>query len=231
MDLADMKNRIEHLNQRITAAARRSGRKREDILLLGVSKSVPAETINLAAKCGLYDFGENRVQEYLSKKDDVSPSARWHIVGRLQTNKAKYIAGQVCLIHSVDSLRLAGELNRQAEKRGLFQDILIEVNIGKEPAKGGVMPEGLTHLCLDILRFNHIKVRGLMTIPPINEQPERFFALMYQLFIDIKEKKIDNICMDYLSMGMSADFEKAIENGANIVRIGTALFGSRKAKE
>lgn len=231
MTAEDMRQRLEAISERIAAAAARAGRKKEDILLVGVTKTMPAELINLAAECGLRDFGENRVQEYRAKQAEVGFDVRWHIIGRLQTNKAKYIAGRVHLIHSVDSLRLAHELSRQAVKAGRSQDILIEVNIGGEDSKGGVAPSELSGLCRDIAPLPGLKVRGLMTIPPQSGDARRFFAAMYQLFIDTADKKIDNISMDYLSMGMSGDFETAIEEGANIIRVGTALFGERKAKE
>ncbi len=193
---------LEEVEKRISAAAKRSGRKREDITLVAVTKTHPAEMMNEAIKLGVTDIGENKPQEVRDKYDSVLP-VKWHLIGHLQTNKVKYVIDKVCLIHSVDSIKLMDEIERQAEKHNLD---------------------------MDILKLKHVKVKGLMTIAPKadNSVTNRLhFDNMRQLFVDIKQKKYDNVNMVYLSMGMSGDFETAIECGANMVRVGSAIFGAR----
>lgn len=220
---------FEDITTRIAAAAERSGRKYEDITLLAATKTVPAEVINHAIEKGIKVIGENRVQEFLEKEESLLPSHR-HLIGHLQTNKVKYIVGKVEMIESVDSLKLAKEIAKYSKKLGIVTDVLIEVNIGEEESKSGVSYKDAQNLVEEVAKLEGIKVRGLMTIPPICEKNDElceFFSKMYNLFIDIKHKNIDNSSMEYLSMGMSGDFESAIENGANAVRIGSALFGKR----
>ncbi len=215
--------------EKLEKAVQKSGRSREDVILLAATKTVDAETVNYAISCGINYIGENKVQEFLSKNDDVLPAHR-HFIGHLQTNKVKDIIDKVELIQSVDSLKLAKEISKQAVKRDIEMDILLEVNIGDEDSKWGFTPENLEQNLREIASLPNIHIKGLMAIPPICEEPEqnrKYFQKMYKLFIDIGAKKIDNSSMDFLSMGMSDDFDIAIEEGANLIRLGTALFGRR----
>lgn len=217
------------IKERIKIAAEKSGRKAEDIILLAASKTVDVEVINHGIENGLRFIGENRVQEFLSKEDGLLPVHK-HFIGHLQTNKVKDIVGRVEMIESVDSLKLAKEISKCSLKREIDTDILIEVNIGGEENKSGVAPEMLEELVREVAKLPAVHIKGLMAIPPICEDPEvlrKYFAKMYNLFIDIQTKNIDNSIMKYLSMGMSGDFDIAIEEGANIVRIGSSLFGKR----
>lgn len=193
--------------------------------IMAVTKTVPPEIVNYAASLGIKLIGENRVQEYLSKQNDYSPSLRKHFIGNLQTNKAKYIVGEMELIQSVGSLRLAKEINRCAIKKNIIQDVLIQINIGGEESKGGVSPDALEELLHSISDMKNISVKGLMTIPPPGD--EKYLYNMQCLFLDISSKNIDNIFMDTLSMGMSSDYLAAVKYGSTVLRIGTALFGSR----
>ena len=213
----------------IARAAEKSGRKSEDIILLAATKTVDVEVINHAIQSGIGFIGENRVQEFLSKYDNYAPVHR-HFIGHLQTNKVKDIIDKVELIHSVDSYKLACEISKQATKRNIIMDVLLEINIGNEQSKSGFCYEEAHEAVQKIAQLDGVKVRGLMAIPPIcenSEQNRKYFAKMKKLFIDIGTKKIDNSSMDILSMGMSDDYEAAIEEGANMVRLGTALFGRR----
>lgn len=216
----------------IEKAAQRARKRPEDILLLAATKTVDAEVVNHAIKLGVRCVGENRVQELLLKYDALhKEGVESHFIGHLQTNKVADIVDKVSMIQSVDRLRLAEEIDRQAAKRGKVMNILVEVNIGEEASKSGVRVQDTEALIRDITRFPHLKVRGLMTIPPFCdnlEETRQYFSIIRKLFIDITGKKIDNVTMDFLSMGMSDDYEEAIASGANIVRIGSALFGSRK---
>ncbi len=217
------------ITQNISRAAEKSGRKFEDIILLAATKTVDVAVINHAIESGVGYIGENRVQEFLSKYDEYLPVNR-HFIGHLQTNKVKDIIDKVSLIHSVDSYRLAEEISRQAVKRNITVDVLLEINIGDEQSKSGFTYDEAIEAVKKICKLEGIRVRGLMAIPPICEQPQQnrpYFAKMKKLFIDIGLKKIDNSSMDILSMGMSDDYEVAIEEGATMVRLGTALFGRR----
>lgn len=226
----DIKKNLEDVEKRIAAAAERSGRKREDIQLIAVTKTHGAEMMNEAIRLGVTDIGENKPQEVRDKYADVLP-ARWHLIGHLQTNKVKYIIDKVCLIHSVDSIKLMDEIERQAEKHGVDNmDILIQVNISGEETKSGVGADEVEELLLHAGELRHVKVKGLMTIAPKTDSSVTntlHFDNMRQLFVDITRKKYDNVNMVYLSMGMSGDFEAAIECGANMVRVGSAIFGER----
>ena len=209
------------VTERIAIAAKKSGRRAEDIHLLAATKTIPVEVINHAIKSGVTLIGENRVQELLSKLDYYDQSATRHLIGHLQTNKVRQVVGKVSMIESVDSVKLAAEISRRSEELGIVTDILVEINIGGEESKSGIT---------EISSLSGIKVEGLMTIPPICEKIEenlRYFDQMRNLFVDISAKKIDNVNMSYLSMGMSDDYEAAILCGANIVRVGTRLFGRR----
>ena len=217
------------ITEKLQIAAEKSGRKTEDIILLAATKTVDAETINYAISKGIDYIGENKVQELLSKNDDIVGAHR-HFIGHLQTNKVKDIIDKVELIQSVDSLKLAKEISKQAVKIGKEIDILLEVNIGGEDSKWGFTPENLEENLREIAVLPKIHIKGLMAIPPICENAEqnrKYFKQMQKLFIDIGTKKIDNSNMQYLSMGMSDDFDIAVEEGANLIRLGTALFGRR----
>lgn len=218
-----IRQRLEDIRERIDKAA--SGRK---VLLVGAAKTKSAELVAEAVQAGLEAVGENYVQEFREKSAaGAYGSAQVHIIGGLQINKVKYVAGQVDLIQSVDSPRLLEAISRRAEAVGAVQDVLLEVNIGREPGKSGVLPERLPSLLECAALQKAVRVRGLMAIPPAGSS-RAYFGPMYNLFIDIGQKKYDNTKMDYLSMGMSDDFEDAIRQGANMVRIGTALFGARQ---
>lgn len=212
------------ISENLRAAAEKNG---SGIMpeLMAVTKTVPPEAVNHAASLGIKLIGENRVQEYLSKKDAYSPALRRHFIGHLQSNKVKYLVGEMELIQSVDSLSLAAEINRCAEKKGIVQNILTEVNIGGEKSKSGVSPDALEELLYGISEMKNISVQGLMTIPPPGD--EKYLYNMQCLFLDISLKNIDNIYMRILSMGMSSDYEAAVKYGSSLVRIGSALFGER----
>lgn len=222
---------ILSVRDEIAAAARKSGRSPEDILLCAATKMNDAQRIREAIAAGVDICGENRVQELCEKYElGAYEGCPLHFIGHLQKNKVKNIVGKVSLIQSVDSSELASVIDAKAAALGIVQDILLEVNIGGEAAKSGIAPEELFETAEKISRFPALRVKGLMAIPPIcasAEENRPYFAQMRQLFVDIGAKKYDNVSMDFLSMGMSADFAVAIEEGANIVRVGTGIFGAR----
>ena len=227
--MVDVRENLRSVEEKITAAAEKNGRKRSDILLVAVTKTHPVELMNEAISAGVTDVGENKPQEVRDKFDLVLP-AKWHLIGHLQTNKVKYVVGKCCLIHSVDSVKLMDEIDLHAQKCGIVQDILIQVNISGEESKSGIAPKELDELLLHASYLHNIKVRGLMTIAPKTDDSitnKLHFDNMHKLFIDTRAKKYDNVNMEYLSMGMSGDYELAIECGANIVRVGSAIFGAR----
>lgn len=201
-------------------------RSDEKVMLMAVTKTVDPAAINHAVGLGINLLGENRVQEYISKKDFYNKNADVHFIGHLQTNKVKYIIDSVSVIQSVDSIKLAGEIDRHALRIGKIQDILIEVNIGNELSKSGVDKECLEELIYNISELENIRLRGLMAIPPADSS-EKFLYDMQKLYIDISEKNIHNVSMDFLSMGMSGDYVNAIKYGSDIIRIGRGLFGPR----
>ena len=227
----DVEYNYKLINERIAEAAQKIGKTRDDITFLAATKTVDAPTINHAISLGLDHIGENRVQELLSKYEDYDLSnCSLQFIGHLQTNKVRQIVGKVDLIQSVDSLKLAQEIAAQSLKRNLTTDILVEVNIGREENKSGVFEENLEELLTQIAQIHGISVQGLMTIPPICDNKQKiseYFNKMHRLFIDISQKKLDNINMSILSMGMSDDYYEAILEGATMVRIGSALFGAR----
>ena len=227
----DVEENYKRINERICEAAERSGRRREDITLLAATKTVDVPTINHAISLGLDHIGENRVQELLSKYEQYDLSnCSLQFIGHLQSNKVRQIVDKVDLIQSVDSFKLAKEISAQSLKRNKTTDILVEVNIGKEENKSGVFEENLEELLFQISELEGVSVKGLMTIPPICENEHKiskYFNNMHKLFIDISQKKLDNVSMTILSMGMSADYYEAILEGANMVRVGSALFGAR----
>lgn len=219
----------KQIKEKIRIAAEKSNRKENDIILLAAIKTVDAETVNYAISKGINYIGENKVQEFLSKNEQIVAAHR-HFIGHLQTNKVKDIVGKVEMIESVDSFKLAKEISKQSVKLGIVTEILLEVNIGGEEAKWGFDPENLLLAVKEISKFPGIKIKGLMTVAPICEtelELRKFFRKMNKLFIDIGSQKIDNSSMEILSMGMSEDFCIAIEEGANLVRLGTGLFGKR----
>ena len=225
-----IKENIEVVESRIAQACERSGRKREEVLLLAVSKTIDVPRIKEAVECGLTSLGENKVQEIMDKYEPMGEGVKWHLIGHLQTNKVKYIIDKVELIHSVDSLKLAEEINKRASAKGVVADILLEVNIAEEDSKFGIKKEECEDRVREISKLPNIKIRGLMTVAPFVENAEEnrpYFRQMKQLLVDINNKKIDNVNMDILSMGMTGDYEVAIEEGATIVRVGTGIFGAR----
>ncbi|NLP29897.1 MAG: YggS family pyridoxal phosphate-dependent enzyme [Clostridiales bacterium] len=211
--------------------ARINENKPDDVLLVAVTKTRSAEEINKAIDCGITDIGENKVQEILEKYDYVKP-VRWHMIGHLQTNKVKYIIDKVSLIHSVDSLKLAKEINRRAGNKGITMDVLIQVNVAQEDSKYGIDAEEAVPLIEEILKnYENIRVRGLMTIAPFEENPEdvrKYFKQLKALYDSCATIKHERLDFKYLSMGMTNDYEVAIEEGSNLIRIGTAIFGERK---
>ena len=228
--MGTIEKNIQSVEERVATAAKRSGRRREDILLLAVSKTQTVETIREAVACGLTSLGENKVQEIMDKYEPMGKGIHWHLIGHLQTNKVKYIVDKVVMIHSVESMKLAEEIEKRAAAKGLIMDVLVEINMAEEESKFGISPENVEDFLKDLAKLAHLRVRGLMTVAPFVENAEdnrEYFRRMKQLQVDINEKKIDNIKMDMLSMGMTGDFEVAIEEGATIVRVGTGIFGER----
>lgn len=227
----DFKINIESINDRIKRAARACGRDPETIRLVVVSKAIQADKVREAIEAGATILGENYIQEARGKFNALSScSVSWHFIGHLQTNKAKYAVRLFDLIQTVDRLKLANELNRQAEKVNKIQNILIQVNIGKEPSKSGICAEDAQDMIKDTGRFENLSVKGLMVIPPFFSNPEKvrpYFSALRNLRDQIKKEAIPNVAMDELSMGMTGDFEIAIEEGATLVRIGAAIFGKR----
>lgn len=229
--LTDIKYNYDFINEKIAEAAMKAGKTRNDITFLSATKTVEPEYINYAISLGLSYIGENKVQELLSKYDQYNlENCSLQFIGHLQSNKVRQIVGKVDLIQSIDSMKLAKEVSKCSLKNNITSDILVEVNIGKEENKSGVMPEMLEELVEEISTLPAVNVKGLMTIPPICEKKDeihRYFEKMNRLFLDISSKKLDNVSMDILSMGMSSDYYEAILEGANMVRIGSALFGNR----
>ena len=230
----DVEYNYQLINERIAEAAQKIGKARENITFLAATKTVDAATINHAISLGLDHIGENRVQELLAKYEEYDlENCSLQFIGHLQSNKVRQIVGKVDLIQSVDSFKLAKEISAQSLKRNVHTDLLVEVNIGREENKSGVFEENLKELLCQIAELDGISVQGLMTIPPICDNKQKisqYFNKMHRLFIDISQKKLDNINMHILSMGMSDDYYEAILEGANMVRIGSALFGKRVYK-
>ncbi len=247
-----MKDNIEQIERRIQAACERSGRDRSEVTLIAVSKTKPNEMLREAYQLGMRHFGENKVQELVQKQEDLNSefpeSVHWHLIGHLQRNKVKYIVDKVALIHSIDSLRLAEQIEEEATKKNVICEVLIEVNIADEETKYGVKAEETAALVEAVSQLPHVLVRGLMTIAPYVENPEKnrmHFKKLRQLYVDIKSKNADNNDngnisknddssmtprlkqFNILSMGMTGDFEVAIEEGATMIRVGTGIFGER----
>ena len=225
-----IKSNIEYINELKAKAAERSGRTADDVLLIAVTKLHGPDEINEAIDAGITDIGENKVQEIMDKYESVKP-VRWHLIGHLQTNKVKYIIDKVSMIHSVDSLKLAKEINKRAEQHDLTMDILIQVNSAEEDSKFGITTEETDQMIEEIAKeCPNIRIRGLMCIAPFAENTDdvrKYFAEVKQIYDKYADVKTDNIDFKYLSMGMSHDFETAIEEGSNAIRVGTAIFGHR----
>jgi len=218
------------IRERIRLAAERSGRDPAAVRLVAVSKTQPAEAVAAAREAGHGLFGENYVQEFLDKARQLPDSVEWHFIGSLQSNKVKYIAGLVSLIHSVDRISLAREIDRQWEKTGTICDILLQVNISGEETKSGTTAAGVIELAREAAALPHLRIRGLMTMPPFFDEPDRarpYFRELRRLAELIDAENIPGVVMEELSMGMSGDFEVAIEEGATLVRVGSAIFGER----
>ena len=225
-----LKDRLEEVEERIQEACRRAGRDRSEVTLIAVSKTKPAEVLNEAYDLCIRVIGENKVRESTAEYQVLTEDMHRHRVGHLQTNKVKYIADKVELIHSVDSLKLAETIEKEAAKRNRTIDILVEVNVAEEESKFGLKVEEVIPFIEKVAGFSHINVRGLMTIAPFVENPEKnrsVFADLRKLSVDITEKNIDNVNVSILSMGMTNDYEVAIEEGATMVRVGTGIFGAR----
>ncbi len=218
------------VNEKVNAACKKVGRNRDEVTLIAVSKTKPAENIAELYEYGVRDFGENKVQEMVEKYELLPKDIRWHLIGHLQTNKVKYIVDKVHLIHSVDSVKLAEQIEKEAAKKGVIVNILVQVNVANEETKFGLDKDETIKNVEAISKFEHIRIKGLMTIAPFVEDGEenrKYFNNLKQLSVDIQKKNIDNVDMDFLSMGMSGDFETAIEEGATLIRVGTSIFGMR----
>lgn len=225
-----LKENLEQVGHNIQEACRQSGRDPGEVTLIAVSKTKPVETLREAYDLGVRTFGENKVQELVEKYDALPKEIQWHLIGHLQRNKVKYIIDKAALIHSVDSLRLAQTIEKEAAKHDLTAHILIEVNVAREESKFGILPEETEELVRQIGALSHIQVDGLMTIAPFVEDPEEnrpVFRELRKLSVDIDKKNIDNVIMSVLSMGMTNDYQVAIEEGATMVRVGTGIFGAR----
>lgn len=224
---------IENLNrveEKISAACKRAGRSRDEVTLIAVSKTKPEYMVEEAYSTGQRDFGENKVQELTRKKEILPGDIRWHLIGHLQTNKVRQVVGKACLIHSVDSLHLAETISREAGKKGIDVPVLVEVNVAEEETKFGVTSEETIALVESIAALPNLTVKGLMTIAPFVSDPEDnrpVFQKLRQLSVDIAAKNINNVTMSVLSMGMTNDYEVAIEEGATMIRVGTGIFGER----
>ncbi|HCX61027.1 YggS family pyridoxal phosphate-dependent enzyme [Sedimentibacter sp.] len=230
-----IKENIDGILERIADVCERSGRNPDDITLIAVSKTVNADRAREAVEAGILNLGENRVQELTDKYEKLSDTeVKWHMIGHLQKNKVKYIIDKVELIHSVESIELANEINKRAEKNNLKVNILVELNIGEEESKFGISEESVYDFVKSLEQFENINVLGIMTVAPFAEDPEEIrwvFKKMKVIFDKLSSMNIKNSNMKFLSMGMTNDFEIAIEEGANIIRIGTAVFGERTYKE
>jgi len=228
--MRDLEENLKVVRENIEEAAVKSARSVSEITLLAATKTVAVPVINRAVELGVTHIGENRVQELCDKLPSLAPCDR-QFIGHLQSNKVKFLVGQVSLIQSVDNEKLAKEISRLSVLNNTITNILVEVNVGHEENKSGVLPERLEELLVNISSLPGVLVRGLMAIPPVCENPEDsmpYFSRMQEYYVDIKTKRMDNIHMDFLSMGMSSDYAQAILCGANMVRVGSALFGPRK---
>jgi len=225
-----IKENIQLVKENIVRAASKKGRNPDDITLIAVSKTMPVEDLMEAYNAGTRVFGENKVQELCEKYEVMPKDIRWHMIGHLQTNKVKYIVDKVELIHSVDSMKLAEQIEKEAEKKNVDVDILVEVNVAEEDTKFGTTTDAAMKLVEEISALKRVHIKGLMTIAPYvvdAEENRLYFRQIKQLSVDIRNKNIDNVSMKILSMGMTGDYEVAIEEGATMVRVGTGIFGER----
>lgn len=229
-----LQENYKNVKEKIKKACEKVGRDPKEVTLIAVSKTKPLSAIEEVMKTGCVDFGENKVQEMCEKEEQVSKPVNWHLIGHLQTNKVKYIIDKAALIHSIDSFKLASCIEKEAEKKNRIVPILIQVNIANENTKFGLKKEEVLSVIEEISKLSHVKIKGLMTIAPFVENPEEnrvHFQNLHKLFIDIKEKTINNVDMDILSMGMTGDYQVAVEEGATMVRVGTGIFGARNYKK
>ena len=225
-----IKENVAEVEARIQAACERAGRRREEVTLIAVSKTKPVRDIYEVMETGIKDFGENKVQEMCDKMEMIQQPLNWHMIGHLQRNKEKYIVDKATLIHSVDSLRLAQQISQEAQKKSVESNILIEVNVAEEESKFGLSTAEVIQMVEEISKLPSVHIKGLMTVAPFTDNPEEnrpYFRNLKQLAVDIAEKNIDNVTMSVLSMGMTGDYEVAIEEGATMVRVGTGIFGAR----
>ena len=225
-----IRENLESVEERIQAACKRAGRDRSEVILIAVSKTKPVSDIRQAMDCGITVFGENKVQEIRDKTEEIKEPLHWHMIGHLQTNKVKYLPGKVDMIHSCDKLSLAQEIEKQAAKNNLVMDVLCEVNMAGEDTKFGLTPEETPEFVRTIAKLPHVRVRGLMTIAPYTDDPESnrvYFKELHDLLEALKAENIPGTQLDTLSMGMTGDYEVAIEEGATFVRVGTGIFGER----
>lgn len=225
-----LKEQLSNVEHEIQKACDNSKRNRKDVTLIAVSKTKPVETLKEAYDLGVRVFGENKVQELVDKYEVLPKDIHWHMIGHLQRNKVKYIIDKVECIHSVESIRLAETIEKEAAKHNRTIDVLVEVNVAGEDSKFGLAPEEVPAFVEEIAKFPHIRVKGLMTIAPFIENPEEnrpIFKVLQELSVDIATKNIDNVIMNVLSMGMTNDYQVAIEEGATMVRVGTGIFGER----
>lgn len=221
---------IKQVEENIIKSCEKVGRDPKEVTLIAVSKTKPYTAIEEALPSGVLDYGENKVQELTEKYEILPKDIRWHMIGHLQRNKVKYLVGKVELIHSVDSLRLANQIETEFAKKNEIANILIEVNMANEESKFGITSETTEQLVREISKLEHVRIKGLMTIAPYTDNPEtnrEYFRNMKKLSVDITEKNIDNVSMNVLSMGMTGDYQVAIEEGATMIRVGTGIFGER----
>ena len=221
---------LSMVENKIAAACKRAGRERDEVKLIAVSKTQPVEAIREAIEYGINSFGENRVQELREKTEIIKDNLDWHLIGHLQTNKVKFVVGKVSLIHSLENIRLAEALDKEAAKLGITVDVLAEINVAKEASKFGVNPEDAENFIREVSKFPNINIKGLMTVAPytdISEENRKYFRQLKKIMVDLNSKNIHNVSMNVLSMGMTGDYETAIEEGATLVRVGTGIFGHR----
>lgn len=221
---------IKQVEENIIKSCEKVGRDPKEVTLIAVSKTKPYTAIEEALPSGVLDYGENKVQELTEKYEILPKDIRWHMIGHLQRNKVKYLVGKVELIHSVDSLRLANQIETEFAKKNEIANILIEVNMANEESKFGITSETTEQLVREISKLEHVRIKGLMTIAPYTDNPEtnrEYFRNMKKLSVDITEKNINNVSMNVLSMGMTGDYQVAIEEGATMIRVGTGIFGER----